>query len=109
MILVRLFYTCLHSFGGALTRRIRKGGDLTIQRLTDQAVYYIMQCLIQLTGIERFTPHDFRGSFISYLLDQGEDIKTVADIVGHADVRTTAGYDRRGEERKKIVNRTINL
>lgn len=94
---------------GALFCRIRKGGFNTHDRLTDQAVYYIMQRLIKLTGVENFSPHDLRGSFISYLLDQGEDIKTVADIVGHADVRTTAGYDRRGEARKKIANRAIDF
>jgi len=94
---------------GPLFCRIRKGGDVTNQRLTDQAVYYIMKRLILLTGIENFSPHDLRGSFISYLLDNGEDIKTVADIVGHADVRTTAGYDRRGEERKKVANRKIDF
>lgn len=94
---------------GALFCRIRKGGMVTLERLTDQAVYYITQRLILLTGIENFSPHDLRGSFISYLLDNGEDIKTVADIVGHADVRTTAGYDRRGEERKKVANRSIKF
>jgi site-specific recombinase XerD len=41
--------------------------------------------------------------------DNGEDIKTVADIVGHADVRTTAGYDRRGEQHKKAANRSIDF
>lgn len=94
---------------GPLFCRIRKGGVVTEERLTDQAVYYIMKRLIVLTGIENFSPHDLRGSFISYLLDNGEDIKTVADIVGHADVRTTAGYDRRGEQRKKSANRKIDL
>jgi site-specific recombinase XerD len=94
---------------GALFCRIRKGDMVTLERLTDQAIYYIMQRLILLTGVENFSPHDLRGSFISYLLDNGEDIKTVADIVGHADVRTTAGYDRRGEERKKAANRSIDL
>lgn len=94
---------------GPLFCRIRKGDMVTLDRLTDQSVYYITQRLILLTGVESFSPHDLRGSFISYLLDNGEDIKTVADIVGHADVSTTAGYDRRGEERKKSVNRSIEF
>lgn len=87
---------------GPLFCRIHKGGVVTTERLTDQSVYYIMKRLIGLTGVENFSPHDLRGSFISYLLDNGEDIKTVAAIVGHADVRTTASYDRRGEERKNL-------
>lgn len=94
---------------GPLFCRIRKGGVITSHRLTDQAVYFVIHQLIARTSIERFTPHDLRGSFISYLLDTGHDIKTVADIVGHADIQTTAGYDRRGEERKKRTNRAIDL
>jgi len=98
-----------HPGEGPLFCRIRKGGVITQERLSDQAVYFVIKRLITLTGVKNFSPHDLRGSFISYLLDHGEDIKTVADIVGHADVRTTAGYDRRGEQRKKIANRTIDL
>jgi integrase/recombinase XerD len=94
---------------GPLFCRIRKNSQMTLERLTDQAVYYIIQRLILKTGIDQFTPHDLRAWFISYLLDQGEDIKTVADIVGHADIRTTAGYDRRGEMRKRKANRSIDL
>lgn len=94
---------------GPLFRRIRRGGSLTDERLTDQAVYFVMRRLILLTGIKSFSPHDLRGSFISYLLDNGNDLKTVADIVGHADVRTTAHYDRRGEQRKKKVNRSVDF
>ena len=94
---------------GPLFCRIRKGSSPTQDRLTDQAVYFVIKQLIAKTGIKEFSPHDLRGSFISYLLDNGNDIKTVADIVGHADVRTTAGYDRRGEQRKKAVNRSIDL
>ena len=89
--------------------RIRKGGCVTGERLTDQAVYAIVRNLAASCGIQEFSPHDLRGSFISYLLDSGADIKTVADIVGHADVSTTAGYDRRGERRKQIVNRSIDM
>ncbi len=94
---------------GPLFRRIYKGGSVSTEHLTDQSVYFILKRLIVMTGIADFTPHDLRGSFISCLLDTGNDIKTVADIVGHSDIRTTARYDRRGEKRKKITNRSLEL
>ena len=94
---------------GPLFCRIRKGSAPTQDRLTHQAVYFLIKQLVVKTGIKDFSPHDLRGSFISYLLDSGNDIKTVADIVGHADIRTTAGYDRRGEQRKKVANRSVDL
>jgi len=86
---------------GPVFVRIRKSNQLSDMRLTDQAVYFLTKSWIAKSGMENFTPHDFRASFISYLLDNGEDIKTVADCVGHNDIRTTSIYDRRGERTKK--------
>ena len=48
-----------------------------------------------------FAPHDLRRSFASNLLAQGEDLLTVKDAMGHAQVTTTQRYDHRGHERLK--------
>ena len=44
---------------------------------------------------QRITPHCFRHAYCSHLLDRGENIKRVAEAMGHTDIRTTAGYGRK--------------
>lgn len=77
--------------------------------MTDQGVLYILQRRAEEAGIASFTPHDLRRTFIGDLLEAGADISTVQKLSGHANVQTTAGYDRRGEEAKRRAADLINL
>jgi site-specific recombinase XerD len=80
---------------------IRRGGHLQWRQLTEQAVYHILSERAKRVGVKDISPHDFRRTFVGDLLDAGADIATVQRMAGHADVSTTARYDRRGEEAKR--------
>jgi site-specific recombinase XerD len=70
-------------------------------RLTTQAVYDMIKRRARQAGITAVSPHDFRRTFVSDLLERGADLATVKEMAGHESVQTTARYDRRGEKAKK--------
>lgn len=88
---------------GALFNPINKAGRMdTDHGMTTQAVYNILTKRAGEAHIDqRFSPHDFRRTFVSEMLERGADIATVAKLAGHANITTTARYDRRTEETKE--------
>lgn len=71
-------------------------------------VYTRVVQLAQRAGIEHVSPHDLRRTLITDLLADGVDAFTVSKWVGHSQIQTTLGYDRREEKRKQEAEKRFH-
>lgn len=94
---------------GPLFVALTPGHRLTARRLDSQAIRDILLKRARQAGTPAAAPHDMRRTFISDLLDAGADSITVQKLAGHANVATTARYDRRGEETKRKASQLIHI
>jgi integrase/recombinase XerD len=78
----------LNARGGALTRA---GAFLVLRRLAEKA------------GLDpkRVHPHLLRHSFATHLLEGGADLRSVQEMLGHADLSTTERYTHVSDRRRR--------
>ncbi len=77
--------------------------------LSRMGAWKIVQRICLRAAIDsQVSPHTFRHSFATHLIDAGADLRSVQEMLGHADITTTQIYTHLDQEYLKEVHQTFH-
>jgi integrase/recombinase XerD len=84
---------------------VSRGG----RRLTREMVWVLVKKYVTRAGLSgRTSPHTMRHSFATHLLAGGADLRSVQEMLGHANIRTTQHYTHVDRDRLKAIHKKFH-
>jgi len=103
----------LADFRPKLTRNVLDCPWVFVSRggraLTREMLWVLVKKYVQRAGLNaKVSPHTLRHSFATHLLAGGADLRTVQELLGHANIRTTQHYTHVDRDRLKAIHRQFH-
>jgi site-specific recombinase XerD len=86
-------YASLSDLGeGVVFRPINRGGHMTRERMTEQAIYNMVVECAEALGFGKLAPHDLRRTFAKLAHQGGSTLDQIQLSLGHGSIQTTERY-----------------